>query len=146
MGYQKVLVPVSGKYRLERAMLSLEQALQIVRQDGEICFLHCVDEARYLITREDLKKLVMGDAREAEKLLSPLVERVRDAGIAYSVHIMEGSPVEHIPRFALERTCDAVVMYAGGRDEMGKLVGKLTMGGVVERVFHAIHIPLVLVR
>jgi len=146
MGYQKVLVPVSGKYRLERAMLALEQALHLVREDGAICFLHCVDEARYLITREDLKKLVVEDTREAEKLLSPLVKRVRDAGIAYSVHIMEGSPAQHIPRFALEKTCDAVVMYAGERDELGNLVGKFTMGSVVERVFHTIRIPLLLVR
>ena len=146
MGYQKVLVPVSGKYRLERAARALEQALQIVRADGEICFLHCLTEVPYLLAGEEHKQLIMGDTREAEILLRPLVERARDAGITYSVHIMEGSPATHIPRFASERKCNVVVMYTGGRDELGRLVGRFAMGSITERVFHTLSIPLLIVH
>ena len=142
MGYQRVLVPVSGKYQLKRAARALEHALRILREGGEVCFLHCVDAVPYLLAGEDHKKLVMGDAREAEKLLSPLVERARDSRIAYSVHIKEGAPVTHIPRFALEHKCDIVVICVGGRSEPVELV----MGGVAERVFKYLSVPLLIVH
>ena len=146
MGYRKVLLPVSGKYRLERATLALEQALQIVRDDGELCFFHCVGEVPYLIAGEAHKKLVMEDAREAEKLLAPLVQRAKDAGITYRVHIMEGSPAMHIPRFATEGQFNAIVMFTGERNDLGELIGKFVMGSIAERVLHATSIPLLIVR
>ena len=142
MGYRKVLVPVSGKYRLERAARALEQALQIVREDGEICFLHCVDEIPYLITGEAHRKLILEDTREAEKLLEPLAQRVKSAGIAYSIHIVEGSPATHIPRFASEREVNVVVMCTGGHSEPVEFV----MGSVTERVFKYLSVPLLIVR
>ena len=142
MGYQRVLVPVSGKHRLKRAARALEHALRVVREDGEVCFLHCLTEMPYLLAGEEHRKLVMGDAREAEKLLSPLAERVRDSGIAYSVHILEGSPLTHIPRFVLERECEIVVMCVG--DYSGSV--ELAMGGVAERVFNVLGVPLIIVH
>jgi len=142
MGYQKALVPVSGKFHLERAARALEQALQVVRADGEVCFLHCVDDVPYLITGEAHRKLVMQDTSEAEKLLSPLTERARDAGIAYSVHIVEGSPVTHIPRFAANSKCNVVVMCTDGHNEPGKFA----MGGLTERVFQYLRVPLLIVH
>ena len=142
MGYQKVLVPVSGKYRLERAARALEQALQIVREDGEICFLHCVDEVPHLITEEAYRKRVMQDTSEAEKLLDPLVARVKEAGITYRVHIVEGSPVTHIPRFASERKFNAVVMCTDNDEESTKPA----IGSIAERVFQYLSAPLLLVH
>ena len=142
MGYQRVLVPVSGKFQLKRAGRALEHALRLLREGGEICFLHCLAEVPYLLAGESHNKLVMGDAGEAEKLLSPLTERVRDSKIAYSVHVVEGSPMARIPRFALEHTCDIVVMCVGGHSGPEELV----MGGVAERVFKDLGVPLLIVH
>jgi len=146
MGYQKVLVPVSGKHHLQRAARALEHALRLLEEGGEICFLHCLTEVPYLLSGEDHKKLVMGDSREAEKLLGPLVERVRDAGITYSVHIMEGLPVTHIPMLAFEGKCDVVVMCVGSHNNEPGEPRELVMGGVAERVFQYISIPLLIVH
>jgi nucleotide-binding universal stress UspA family protein len=142
MGYQKVLVPVSGKYHLERAMRALEQAMQIMRRDGELCFLHCVDEMPYLITGDAHRKLVMEDTSEAEKLLHPLTEYVKSTGVAYSVRIVEGSPVTYIPRIASESGFDVVVMCTDGGDEPDKLA----MGSITERVFQYLSVPLLVVH
>jgi nucleotide-binding universal stress UspA family protein len=141
MGYQKVLVPVSGKYQLERAMRALKHALQIVREDGEIGLLHCLEEVPYLITGEAHKKLVLADTSEAEKLLGPLVDHIRSSGIVCSVHIVEGSPVTHIPRFASEKKFNVVVMYT---DSDGPV--KLALGSIAERVFQYLHVPLLVVH
>ena len=141
MGYQKVLMPVSGKYRLERAARALDHALQLVREDGEIGFLHCVEEMTYLITGTEQRTLVMEDTSEAEKLLGPLVARVRNAGIACGVHIVEGSPVTHIPRFAAERKFHIVVMYTDSAEP-----GRLAIGGIADRVFQYLNVPLLIVH
>jgi len=142
MGYQKVLVPVSGKQRLVRAARALEQALQIVREDGEICFLHCIDAVPHLITGETYRKLVQEAAGEAEKLLERLVERARNAGIAYSVHIVEGSPVARIPSFVANNACNVVVMCS---DKEGESV-KLAIGATAEQVFQYLSVPLLIVH
>jgi len=91
----------------------------------------------HLIAGDAQRKLVMGDTRETEKLLGPLVERVKDAGIAYSMHIVEGSPVTYIPRFASEKECNAVVMCTDGRKEPNRLA----MGSIAERVFEYLKVP-----
>ena len=138
MGYSKVLVPVSGKFRLERAARALEHALQIVREYGEIGILHCVDEVSHLITVEEHRKQYLQDTSEAEKLFSPLVDRVRSAGITCSVHIVEGSPVTHIPSFASAKKFNVVVMCTDGDAEPVKLA----MGSIAVRVFQYLDIPL----
>jgi len=142
MGYQRVLVPVSGRYRMERAARALEQALRIVQPDGEIGFLHCVEEMPQVITADAQGKRVTGDTREAEKLLTPLAERAKDAGIASSMHIVEGSPVTHIPRFASEKEFHAVVMCTDGQNEPNKLA----MGSLTARVFQYLRVPLLVVH
>ena len=142
MAYRKALVPVSGKYRLIRAARALEQALQVVRDDGEICFLHCIDEVPYLITGEAYRKLMEEASGEAEKLLDPLTEHVRSAGIAYSVHIVEGSPVAHIPKFASDNVCNIVVMCTDDHNNSDKL----SMGSIAGRVFRSLSVPLLIVH
>ncbi|MDR0466634.1 MAG: universal stress protein [Deltaproteobacteria bacterium] len=146
MGYRKVLLPVCGKDHLERAKPALEHALQIVREDGELCFFHCVEVVPYLIAGEAHKRLVREDAREEEKLIAPLVQRANDAGIACRVHIEEGSPAMHISKFATEEKFDVIVMFTGERNELGELIGKLVMGGIAERVLHSTSIPVLIVR
>jgi nucleotide-binding universal stress UspA family protein len=145
MGYQKVLVPVSGKFRLERAGRALEHALQIVREDGEICFIHCADDGTHLITGEPHKQLVMQDAHEAEKLIRPLAERTKNAGIAYNLRIIEGSPMTHIPKFAAENKFDVVVMCTGSHLEPND-PGDHVIGSVTERVYKYLNVPLFIVH
>ena len=142
MGYQKVLVPVSGKFRLERAERALEQALRIVQEGGEIGFIHCVDEIPYLITVEEHRKLFLQDTREEEKILQPLVDRVRLAGVTCSVHIVEGTPVTHIPRLASEKKFEVVVMCTDSGDDPVKLA----MGSIAARVFQYLRVPLLIVH
>jgi nucleotide-binding universal stress UspA family protein len=88
------------------------------------------------------RKLLGGDTSEAEKLFNPLAECVKIAGIAHSVHIVEGSPQTHISRFASEKKIDIVVMCTDGHDE----TGKLAMGSIAERVFQYLGVPLLVVH
>jgi len=140
-GYSKVLVPVSGKLRLARAAFSLEHALRVVQENGEIGFLHCADKTSHLITDEEHMKLTMGDTMETEKLFGPLVVTAKNAGIKYSVLVVSGSPMTHISRVASERSFDVVVMCA---DHKGPV--KRAMGSITERVFQELSVPLLIVH
>ena len=142
MTYQRVLLPVSGKYQLRRATQALDHALRIIRKDGELYFLHCIEEVQRRISGDAHKRLVMQDTEEAEKLLQPLVERAKDAGIACSVRIAEGSPTLLIPRIASEASCDIVVMFTDGRSTLGKVF----TGSVTERVLQNLSVPLLIVH
>jgi nucleotide-binding universal stress UspA family protein len=57
------------------------------------------------------------------------------------VHIVEGSPVTHIPRFAANNKCNVVVMCTDGSEP-----GKVAMGGLTERVFQYLRVPLLVVH
>ena len=142
MAYQKVLVPVSGKYQLKRASKALEHALQIVSHGGEICLLHCTEKAQRRIPADAQQKLVQKIIEDAEKLLQPLADRVKDVGVACSVHIVEGTPAMLIPRFASENACNIVVMFTDGRSTLGKLF----TGSVTERILQELDVPLLVVH
>jgi nucleotide-binding universal stress UspA family protein len=101
-----------------------------------------VNDAAHLLTVEANKKLVMEDTGEAEKLLNPLVERAKAAGVAYSIHLVEGAPEALIPGFASQKECDIVVMCT----DNDKDSAKLAMGGLSGRVFQNLGVPLVLVH
>ena len=141
MAYGKVLVPVSGKCRLERAAQALEQALEIVAPGGEICFLHSLEEATHishLVKGASQKKLVMGNAGEAEALLRPLTERAKRAGVHFTVRIVGAAVEEAIPRIAVEEKCGVVVMFVDGQS-------KLSPGSIGARVLQNLTVPLFLV-
>ena len=76
-------------------MLALEQALRIVRADGEICVLNCVGAGGvpYLGGVEPLS----------------LLERIQNAGIKHKLHVKEGDPKDEIPLFAVSNKCDIIV-------------------------------------
>ena len=142
MAYKKALMPVSGKSHTKRDALALEQALQIVQEGGEICFLYCVGEVSKRISVDAQKKLVAEAAAKAEELFQPLVERVKSAGFAYNTRIVQGSPARMIPTVASEEACNVVVMYTDGRDTLGKLF----TGSVTERVLQTLATPLLIVH
>jgi nucleotide-binding universal stress UspA family protein len=142
MAYSKALVPVSGKYRLERAARALGQALEIVAPDGGICFLHCLEEMTHISPpgRDAAqKKLIMGNPGEAKTLLRPLAERAERAGMRVDMHIVGTAVEEAVPRVAVEERCDVVVMFVDG-------LPKLAPGSIGERVLQKLAVPLLLVH
>ena len=95
----------------------------------------------YLIG-EAHRRMVLEAFGEAEKLLDRLVERTKDAGIAYSVHVVTGAPATHIPIFASNNDCNIVIMCT----DVGEDSVKLAIGGIAERVFQKLGVPLLIVH
>jgi nucleotide-binding universal stress UspA family protein len=93
-------------------------------------------------------KLVSPDMVEAEqqaegrRLLQPVRERARDAGVAVRTEVLVGSAAECIVALAGRAGCDAIVMGTRG---MGTVAG-LLMGSVAQKVLHLGTLPLTLVK
>jgi len=128
MVYQKVLVPVGGKFQCARAERALEQALQIVRKDGEICLLHCVGAEKH-----GEPQII----REMEKLFNRLAVRVKDAGIAYSISVAPGLPETQIPIFASNNNYNIVSMCT-------EIDDGFVRDSVAASVFQNLSVPLLI--
>lgn len=79
---------------------------------------------------------------EGLKVLTPIEEKLRSAGIAFTSHITAGSSAETIASFAQQLKCTQILM--GTRGHSG-IVGSL-LGSVATRVASLTNIPLLLIR
>ena len=75
------------------------------------------------------------------KILEPLGQRVRDAGIRCEVVVRPGLPADQILSFLREREVDRVVM---GTHSPGP-IGKLLVGSVAEAVLRTARVPVYIV-
>lgn len=140
MIYEKVLVPVSGKFKGKRAHKALAHALKLVRT--EIILMHSYQPLPQIVGGEAHNELVQEATANSLTLMSPIINEMQQAGMPYKVRIVEGAPAEAIIHVAHEEQCDLIVMYTDGRDDLGDML----MGSVTERVLRNTDIPLLAIH
>lgn len=140
MPYQKILLPVSGKFNGARAMKALRHALSLL--NGEIVIMHAYAPLPMLVGGQAHQELAQEAAAAAMAAISPVVSAVEKASIPHRVRIVEGSPAETIVHVAHAEDCDLIVMFTDGRDELCDLL----LGSVTERVLRATDVPLLAIR
>ncbi|HET9701722.1 MAG TPA: universal stress protein [Burkholderiales bacterium] len=142
MGKHRILVPVDGSERCNRAVkyvISLSQELgpaeiHLINVEPAPVGWQTHDMARETI-QAHAKELAMEASAGARALLD-------EAGLKYSTHTEMGSPAETIARVAKELDCDSIVMGTHGRT----VVGKLVLGSVASDVLHLVDVPVTLVK
>lgn len=140
MIYQKILLPISGKYQGERAIKALEHALKLV--NGEIVVMHAYEPLPKLVGGEGHVELVREATAEGMTVVAPVVSAVQKAGMPCRVRVVEGPVVEAIVHVAHEELCDIIVMFTDGRDE----VSDMLLGSITERVLRTTDVPLLAIR
>jgi len=80
-------------------------------------------------------------ANVEKKMLEPLAERVRQAGLRCEIVVRPGLPAEQILAFLREREIDRIVM---GTHSPGP-IGKLLVGSVAEAVLRTARVPVYIV-
>ena len=140
MIYQRILLPVSGKCKGERARKALAHALKMV--NGEIVVMHSYDYLPRIVGGEAHAELVNEATAEGMTIVSPVVNAIQEAGMPCRVRIVEGSPAEAIIHVAREEECDIIVMFTDGRDE----VSDMLLGSVTERVLRNTDVPLLAIK
>lgn len=95
------------------------------------------------ITRFVDGKVVDEFHKEAgEKALAEAKQKLKDAGIPYSAHILLGEAAPTIVEFAKNKGCRLIIMGAHG---FGGVVG-LILGSVTVKVVHLSPVPVLLVK
>lgn len=140
MIYERVLLPVSGKFHGARAQKALKHALKL--SNAEIVLMHAYQPLPKIVGGEAHIELVEEATANSLNLMSPIINEVQQAGISYKVRVVEGSPAEAIIMVAHEEKCDLIVMYTDGRDDLADML----MGSVAERVLRNTDIPLLAIR
>jgi nucleotide-binding universal stress UspA family protein len=79
---------------------------------------------------------------EAMKVLTPIMQKLDAAGVAYRHHICVGDAAELIVQFAKEQGCDQIVVGTRGSGTTANLL----LGSVASRVIHLSDIPVLLVK
>ena len=69
-------------------------------------------------------------------------QKLTDAGMPYSAHILLGEAAPTIVEFANDKSCSKIIMGARG---LGSVVG-LFMGSVATKVLHLSPVPVLLVK
>lgn len=95
------------------------------------------------ITRFVDGKVVEAFHKEAgDTALAEAKQRLTDAGILYSAHVLLGEAAPTIVAFATDKGCRQIIMGARG---FGSVVG-LFMGSVSTKVLHLSAVPVLLIK
>lgn len=140
MIYQRILLPISGKHKGERALKALAHALKLVKD--EIVLLHAYDPLPKIVGGEGHMELVREAKAEGLNIVAPLVDAIKKVGLISRVRVEEGPAMEAIVHVAHEEKCDLIVMFTDGREG----VRDMLLGSVAERVLRHTDIPLLAIR
>lgn len=134
---RKILLPVSGKAQGEPAVQAIS-SFRSIFDNAELVFLHVIDPISNRIAGEDHKKLLQEAMEETLTLAPQLFAYARQEKLNYRVCVDEGSPVDAIIKHAHQESCDLIVMFTDGRDN----VGDMLLGSITERVLRNCTLPL----
>lgn len=138
--YERVLLPLSGDLRDNRAFLALEKAEKIC--GGELVVLHVTEPVSQAVSGAGREEVINEDTAKALMLLEPVIERLRMSKVHFHTRIVSGTVAETIINVADEENVDVIVMYTDGRDELKDLL----LGTVTERVLRGTNKDLLAIR
>jgi len=140
--YNKVLVPIMGKYCKEL----VESTLDLINgRDIELIALYVVDDSVPFLTPKNIKEAMVIELKaKGELFLNEFEERIdleNNKNISLKKKLMEGRPAELIVKIAKEECIDVIVMGTGK-----SIVDKHLLGSVSEEVVHFSPCTIHLVR
>ena len=134
----KILLPVDGS---DHSHLAAAYAARLARLAGTpVVLVHAYGDIPMLLGQRE--GLIEELREESEKLLAPFKERLRQAGVDFTVKVHKHSPAEAILDVAREEKCDLIILGAKGHSELSELV----LGSVSSKVLHAATCPVLVVR
>ncbi|MCL2687677.1 MAG: universal stress protein [Methanobrevibacter sp.] len=140
--YNKVLVPIMGKYCKEL----VESTLDLINgRNIELTALYVVDDSVPFLTPKNIKETMVIELKAKGKLFlnefEEMVDLENNKNISLKKRLMEGKPAELIVNVAKEECIDVIVMGTGK-----SIVDKHLLGSVSEEVVHFAPCTIHLVR
>ena len=138
------LIPVDGS---EYSMRAIDYVIGRVKQNLSEHRVHVLNvqmplvgvNVKLFVSAESLQEIYR---EEGEKILAPVLEKLKEANVSATSHIGLGDASQVIIDFSKEVKATEIVMGSHGR---GALAGAL-MGSVAQKVVHLSSIPVVLLK
>jgi nucleotide-binding universal stress UspA family protein len=146
--YKNIMVAVDGSKLSARAVV---HALGLAgRLDARLVVFFASPEMPLPIYAEGVmyepmtkKEYAVVAAKEARKVLDPVVAKAKSAGVeALPVHSIGGTPWEAILAAAKKEKCDAIVMASHGRRGLSAVI----LGSETQKVLTHSKVPVLVVR
>lgn len=139
--YSKILLPVDGSESSKQAM---NNALGIVSaMKSKLVLLYVTGVIPGFITGQPKQEAVQSQMEEANQILAPYRDFLKEHGVNYTEVIMPGfNAGEKICVVAREQECDLIVMGSRG---LGDWAGMM-LGSVTHRVLSHCDIPVLVTR
>jgi len=141
--YEKILVPLDGSALGERAIRHAQEVARGSR--AEILLLQAVNFPLPVVPEAILApdgKWLDEAKKEAARYLDGIAAPLRKEGMRVRTILDERLPGDAILHVAAREGVDLIVMSTHGRGGLGRIL----MGSVAERVFHATSRPVMLVK
>jgi len=141
--YEKILVPLDGSALAERAIRHAQEIARGTR--SEILLLQAVNFPMPVVPEAVLvpdAKWLDEAKKEAARYLDGIAAPLREAGMRVRTILDERPPADAILHVATREEVDLIVMSTHGRGGLGRML----MGSVAERVFHATSRTVMLVK
>ena len=138
------LIPIDGSSFSARAV---DYVIERIRQNSGAHGVHLITVQMPLVG-VNIKLFVSAESlqtyyrEEAQKILDPVLDTLRQAGISATPHIEVGDAAQVIIDAAKTINATEIVMGSHGR---GALAGAL-MGSVAQKVVHLSKIPVILLK
>ena len=143
--FRRILYPTDFS---KAAGPAFSQALQLAEQNrAELLLVHVqLRPAEYVgdgyLPPKTYEALDAEARQSAQKRLSILLARVREAKVRAKAFLLDGVPAEQIARAARSKRADLIVMGTHGRTGLSRLF----LGSVTARVIPLAHCPVLSVR
>lgn len=138
--YKKVLLPVSGETRGQRAAIALQKAKELC--DGELIILHVTETIPQTVGGDAREELARESHSQGMLVLTPIIESLEVEQFHFHTRIEMGTPDEVIVAVADEENVDLIVMFTDGRDGFADML----LGSITERVLRNTGVDLLAVR
>lgn len=128
----------------EHSLRATDKAIELARRipEAQLTVLYVVDAAN---TRHDvLNNLADADSMDEmrhQRLLTT-EEKIKAAGLSYSVKVLHGEPGPSIVKYANENNAELVVIGSRGRNALQEMV----LGSVSHKVAKRVHCPVLIVK
>ena len=140
MEIRKILVAVDGS---GHSMQAAEYASDLAKlMNAEIILTHCHKHYPVLLGEPLFQKAIDKIDKEAQQLIQPYAELLKERGIPHTERILEGSPGEMISDAARTEKVDMIVMGSRGLNDLEGLL----LGSVTHRVLKTAPCPVLVIR
>lgn len=141
-GSTRLLVPVDGSEGSLRAVAQAIALAKALAQPARIVLLNVQvplsGDIGLFIPAADLRRF---HAEQGEKQLAGSIARLRESGLEWESHIVDGAAVESILQAAKEYGCQSIVISGRGVGGLRDLL----LGSVAGRLLQVATLPVVLV-